>query len=89
MFVAAAVKELRQHVLPTMVSVVRHCTMISIAQTTGMAKFFIPLGKTVRLTSMKYAFLENLSPHLFVLSLIYEILQIFCAVQKFFFCRRL
>ncbi|KAJ1522938.1 hypothetical protein ONE63_002077 [Megalurothrips usitatus] len=35
MFVAAAIKELRKDVLPTMVSLVRHCTMVSIAQTAG------------------------------------------------------
>jgi transformation/transcription domain-associated protein len=32
MFVAAAIKELRQLVLPTMVSLVRHYTMVAIAQ---------------------------------------------------------
>lgn len=35
MFVAAAIKELRKDVLPTMVSLVRHCTLVSIAQTAG------------------------------------------------------
>lgn len=35
MFVAAAIKELRQHVLPTMVSLVRHYTMVAIAQEAG------------------------------------------------------
>lgn len=35
MFVAAATKELRQSVLPTMVAVVRHYTMVAIAQQAG------------------------------------------------------
>lgn len=35
MFVAAAIKELRHHVLPTMVSLVRHYTMVAIAQEAG------------------------------------------------------
>ncbi|KAH9644539.1 hypothetical protein HF086_002340 [Spodoptera exigua] len=35
MFVAAAIKELRHHVLPTMVSLVRHYTMVAIAQQAG------------------------------------------------------
>jgi transformation/transcription domain-associated protein len=35
MFVAAAIKELRQLVLPTMVSLVRHYTMVAIAQQAG------------------------------------------------------
>lgn len=35
MFVAAAIKELRQHVLPTMVSLVRHYTLVAIAQEAG------------------------------------------------------
>ncbi|KAK7066693.1 hypothetical protein SK128_022508, partial [Halocaridina rubra] len=35
MFVAAAIKELRQSVLPTMVSLVRHYTMVAIAQQAG------------------------------------------------------
>lgn len=35
MFVAAATKELRQYVLPTMVAVVRHYTMVAIAQQAG------------------------------------------------------
>lgn len=35
MFVAAAIKDLRQSVLPTMVSLVRHYTMVAIAQQAG------------------------------------------------------
>ncbi|XP_045458905.1 transcription-associated protein 1 [Melitaea cinxia] len=35
MFVAAAIKELRHHVLPTMVSLVRHYTLVAIAQEAG------------------------------------------------------
>ena len=35
MFVAAAIKELRTAVLPTMVSMVKHYTMIAIAQQAG------------------------------------------------------
>lgn len=35
MFVAAAIKELRQAVLPTMVALVRHYTMVAIAQQAG------------------------------------------------------
>ena len=35
MFVAAAIKELRQSVLPTMVALVRHYTMVAIAQQAG------------------------------------------------------
>ncbi|KAJ0181684.1 hypothetical protein K1T71_002406 [Dendrolimus kikuchii] len=35
MFVAAAIKELRHHVLPTMVSLVRHYTMVALAQEAG------------------------------------------------------
>ncbi|XP_013181191.1 PREDICTED: transformation/transcription domain-associated protein [Papilio xuthus] len=35
MFVAAAIKELRQHVLSTMVSLVRHYTLVAIAQEAG------------------------------------------------------
>ncbi|XP_041986434.1 transcription-associated protein 1 isoform X2 [Aricia agestis] len=35
MFVAAAIKELRHHVLPTMVSLVRHYTLVAIAQQAG------------------------------------------------------
>lgn len=35
MFVAAATKELRQYVLPTMVAVVRHYTMVAVAQQAG------------------------------------------------------
>lgn len=35
MFVAAAIKELRQSVLPTMVALVRHYTMVAIAQQSG------------------------------------------------------
>ncbi len=35
MFVAAAIKELRTAVLPTMVALVRHYTMIAIAQQAG------------------------------------------------------
>ncbi|XP_068243023.1 transformation/transcription domain-associated protein isoform X3 [Palaemon carinicauda] len=35
MFVAAAIKELRQSVLPTMVSLVRHYTMVAIGQQAG------------------------------------------------------
>lgn len=35
MFVAAALKELRQSVLPTVVAVVRHYTMVAIAQQAG------------------------------------------------------
>lgn len=50
MFVAAAIKELRKDVLPTMVSLVRHCTMVSIAQTAG--GFCTPFG----FMSLKYVF---------------------------------
>lgn len=39
MFVAAATKELRQYVLPTMVAVVRHYTMVAIAQQAGPFPF--------------------------------------------------
>ncbi|GBP38089.1 hypothetical protein EVAR_95217_1 [Eumeta japonica] len=35
MFVAAAIKELRHHVLPTMISLVRHYAMVAIAQEAG------------------------------------------------------
>ncbi|XP_052746122.1 transcription-associated protein 1 isoform X5 [Bicyclus anynana] len=35
MFVAAAIKELRHHVLPSMVSLVRHYTLVAIAQEAG------------------------------------------------------
>lgn len=35
MFVAAAIKELRHHVLPTMVSLVRHYTLVAVAQQAG------------------------------------------------------
>ena len=35
MFVAAAIKELRQSVLPTMVALVRHYTMVAITQQAG------------------------------------------------------
>lgn len=35
MFVAAAIKELRQYVMTTMVSIVRHYTMVAVAQQAG------------------------------------------------------
>lgn len=35
MFVAAAIKELREPVVPLMVAVVRHYTMVAVAQQSG------------------------------------------------------
>ena len=35
MFIAAAIKEIRQSVLPTMVSLVRHYTIVAITQQAG------------------------------------------------------
>lgn len=36
MYVAAAIKELRERVVPAMVSIVRHYTMVAVAQQAGM-----------------------------------------------------
>jgi transformation/transcription domain-associated protein len=49
MFVAAAIKELRQSVLPTMVALVRHYTMVAIAQQAGP---FSMSNKQSKLTGM-------------------------------------
>ncbi len=49
MFVAAAIKELRQSVLPTMVALVRHYTMVAIAQQAGP---FAMSSKQSKLTGM-------------------------------------
>lgn len=49
MFVAAAIKELRQSVLPTMVALVRHYTMVAIAQQAGP---FPMISKQNKLTGM-------------------------------------
>jgi transformation/transcription domain-associated protein len=49
MFVAAAIKELRQAVLPTMVALVRHYTMVAIAQQAGP---FPMTSKQNKLTGM-------------------------------------
>lgn len=35
MFVGAAIKELREQVVPTLVSLVRHYTMVAVAQQSG------------------------------------------------------
>lgn len=49
MFVAAAIKELRQFVLPTMVAVVRHYTMVAIGQQAGP---FALTGRKYKLSGM-------------------------------------
>lgn len=49
MFVAAAIKELRQFVLPTMVAVVRHYTMVAIGQQAGP---FAMTGRKCKLSGM-------------------------------------
>lgn len=49
MFVAAAIKELRQSVLPTMVALVRHYTMVAIAQQAGP---FPMINKQSKLSGM-------------------------------------
>jgi len=50
MFVAAAIKELRTAVLPTMVALVRHYTMVAIAQQAG--PFPLVGGRQARMTNM-------------------------------------
>ena len=52
MFVAAAIKELRQAVLPTMVSLVRHYTLVAVVQQAGPLPVLVPGRSAQRIQGM-------------------------------------
>lgn len=52
MFVAAAIKELRQAVLPTMVSLVRHYTLLAVVQQAGPFPVLVPGRSAQRIQGM-------------------------------------
>ena len=52
MFVAAAIKELRQAVLPSMVAIVRHYTLVSLAQQAGPFPLLVPGRSVQRIQNM-------------------------------------
>lgn len=52
MFVAAAIKELRQAVLPTMVSLVRHYTLVAVVQQAGPFPMLVPGRSAQRILGM-------------------------------------